>query len=387
MDALDEAGMAYDLYVTDWSSGPERPGPTVSEMEQYDLVIWFTGECWGLFGYDTLTPEDESNLGTYLDEGGSLFLSSQDYLYSSYPDSETFDPGEFPYDYLGVDFADQDRWTHPERCEGEFGTFAQGMYFTLQSAIPSVNLWTDWIEGAGTRLLHINNHSVMLHYETDEFKTVFTTLSFDALVDTTSPSTKAEFLQGLEQWFLGELPGQSITDNTRQSNINIHTNLLTDDPWMTYSPEIGAIEPNQSQLVNLSFDMPDTAQVNDIYEGLIVINNNSLEDPVEIPVFVYITSDVPENNSPLPTKFALHQNYPNPFNPSTTIRFDLPQSSHVNITIYNVLGQNVTTLMDGKIEAGTHLVNFDGFHLTTGLYFYCIDAGSYSDVKKMLLLK
>lgn len=387
MDALDAAGLVYDLYVTDWSTGPEQPGPSVNEMEQYDLIIWFTGECWGLLGYDTLTPEDETNLGLYLDEGGAVFLSSQDYLYANYPDYGTFSPGEFPYDYLGVNFAVQDRWTYPERCEGEYDTFTEGMYFTLRSAIPAANLWTDWIEGEGDSLLNIFGRTVALHYETDEFKSIFTTLSFETLVDTISPSTKAEFLQGLEEWVLGELPGQSTSDNAQRSSGYHPLNPLTDDPWMFYSPTIGAIEPNQSQLITLSFDMPDTAQTFDMYEGLMVINNNSLVDPVNIPVIVHISSDTPRNTNLSPGKFALHQNYPNPFNPTTTIRFDLPQSSHVNITIYNILGQSVTTLINRKINAGTHQVDFDGSHLTSGLYFYSINAGSYSDIKKMLLLK
>ena len=391
-EALDSARIAYDLYVTDWSISPEQPGPDVTEMEQYDLIIWFTGECWGLFGNDTLTPEDEINLGLYLDEGGAFFLSSQDYFYTRYPEYGTFFPGEFPYDYLGVTDTEQDRWTSPPRCEGGSGSFAQGTYFPIQSAIPGGNLWTDKIEGEGTTLLHINGHSVALQNENDVFKSVFTALSFEALVDTISPSTKVEFLQGLEDWVLGELPDHSQSPQSNPAQIQLSTETdglraLTDEPWLTCSPQIGDIVPNQSQLITLNFNMPDTAQFYDVYEGIIIINNNSLVDPVQIPIIVNMSSGIPKNNHPLPLEFALHQNYPNPFNPTTTIRFELPQSSHVNLSIYNILGQEVAALIDRNINAGTHQITFDGTHLTSGLYFYSLKSGSDSDVKKMLLLK
>jgi M6 family metalloprotease-like protein len=88
-----------------------------------------------------------------------------------------------------------------------------------------------------------------------------------------------------------------------------------------------------------------------------------------------------------PTTFALDQNYPNPFNPSTMLRFALPQSSHVRLTVYNVIGQKVETLIDGVKEAGNHSVSFDASRLSSGVYFYMIDAGSFHATKKMLLMR
>jgi len=91
--------------------------------------------------------------------------------------------------------------------------------------------------------------------------------------------------------------------------------------------------------------------------------------------------------NPSVTDFALFDNYPNPFNPTTTISYALPEASHVNLTIYNVNGQAVTTLVDGYRSASIHQVTFDASHLSSGLYFYKIEAGNYSDVKKMVLVK
>lgn len=89
----------------------------------------------------------------------------------------------------------------------------------------------------------------------------------------------------------------------------------------------------------------------------------------------------------LPTAFALNQNYPNPFNPSTVIAYDLPQSSHVKIDIYNVLGQHVSNLIDMEMDAGSHQVVFDGSSYASGIYFYRISARDFSETKKMVMLK
>lgn len=85
--------------------------------------------------------------------------------------------------------------------------------------------------------------------------------------------------------------------------------------------------------------------------------------------------------------FALYQNYPNPFNPSTTIKFSLPEKLNVKISVYDVLGQKIKEILDENKEAGIYTINFDGSELSSGIYFYRIDAGKYSDVKKMILIK
>jgi hypothetical protein len=94
----------------------------------------------------------------------------------------------------------------------------------------------------------------------------------------------------------------------------------------------------------------------------------------------------------LPEVYELHQNYPNPFNAKTTISFDLPYSSSVRVNIYNVLGQEIKEITNGFIEAGHHQVtwdgkNSDGEDVTSGVYFYRINAEDFNKTKKMLLVK
>jgi hypothetical protein len=89
----------------------------------------------------------------------------------------------------------------------------------------------------------------------------------------------------------------------------------------------------------------------------------------------------------LPEAYALEQNYPNPFNPSTTISFSLPHAGQVSLKVFNMLGQEVATLVDGNHTAGTYQVQFNATGLSSGVYFYKLTSGDFSQVKKMTLVK
>jgi len=89
----------------------------------------------------------------------------------------------------------------------------------------------------------------------------------------------------------------------------------------------------------------------------------------------------------LPTEFSLAQNYPNPFNPETEIAFALPEVSSVRLTVYNILGQVVEVLVDSEMQAGYHLVTWNGKNVASGIYFYRITAGEFTGTKRMFLLR
>ncbi len=89
----------------------------------------------------------------------------------------------------------------------------------------------------------------------------------------------------------------------------------------------------------------------------------------------------------LPVTRSLEQNYPNPFNPATTIRYQLPARSHMSLTVFNTLGQRVSVLQDGEQEAGFHEVKFDGKGLTSGVYFYRMQAGEFVQTKQLIIVK
>jgi hypothetical protein len=102
-------------------------------------------------------------------------------------------------------------------------------------------------------------------------------------------------------------------------------------------------------------------------------------------------SGITQNGTGIPDQFALSQNYPNPFNPSTKINFELPQSGNVKILVYDMSGKEVAVLLDEVKTAGFYTVTFDGFNLSSGIYYYRINAdvngNNFTDTKKMMLIK
>jgi len=98
-------------------------------------------------------------------------------------------------------------------------------------------------------------------------------------------------------------------------------------------------------------------------------------------------TDVEKEKSSLPANFELQQNYPNPFNPSTTIRYTLPSATFVTITVSNMLGQVVATLIQANQEAGYHEVGFDGERFASGVYFYHLRTANQSLTRKLVITK
>ncbi|MBU0507203.1 T9SS type A sorting domain-containing protein, partial [bacterium] len=100
-----------------------------------------------------------------------------------------------------------------------------------------------------------------------------------------------------------------------------------------------------------------------------------------------VVSASPIEGSSVVSEYALYQNYPNPFNPTTQIRFDLAEAGLVRLTIYNLTGQEVATLLNGSLAAGPHAVEFDARDLPSGMYLYRLEAADFSAVRKMMLMK
>lgn len=98
-------------------------------------------------------------------------------------------------------------------------------------------------------------------------------------------------------------------------------------------------------------------------------------------------TDIIEYHKPIGNNFVLFQNYPNPFNPTTIIEFSLPKSDFITLSVHNVLGEKVKTLVNNKLGAGVHKISFESHNLSSGIYIYKLESGEYSKFKKMILLK
>ena len=100
-----------------------------------------------------------------------------------------------------------------------------------------------------------------------------------------------------------------------------------------------------------------------------------------------LVTGVEKNTHVLPNEYSLHQNYPNPFNPTTVMSYQLPATGPVTLRVYDVLGKEVATLVEGVQSAGMHSVRFDGSSIQSGIYFYRLQTGEFIETKKLVLLK
>ena len=127
------------------------------------------------------------------------------------------------------------------------------------------------------------------------------------------------------------------------------------------------------------------------FEDMRSVSTTTLSVSTEIIVRVG-TQVLGIDDEPIPEVFALHQNYPNPFNPTTQIRYDLPEDANVNITIYDIMGRSIKSLVNSNQTAGYRSIRWDGKNnlgegVSAGMYIYMIQAGEFRQVRKMVLLK
>lgn len=162
------------------------------------------------------------------------------------------------------------------------------------------------------------------------------------------------------------------------------------DKWSFEYSEEGATEEWNRELVSLAGYMN-----NSIFLRFILESDDTIDDPGWKIDNIQIVSSTPADNagSEIPSVISgLYSNYPNPFNPSTSIKFGLKNDSHVNITIYNVRGQKVKTLIDNEFESGVHQEVWNGTDdkgssVSSGIYFYKFIADSETETKRMILMK
>jgi hypothetical protein len=130
--------------------------------------------------------------------------------------------------------------------------------------------------------------------------------------------------------------------------------------------------------------------------SLLIANNyvfaGTLEQSVWRRSFNEIIIGVNKISEYVPSKYSLEQNYPNPFNPATIIRFQIKDLRLVTLKVYDILGKEVATLVNEKLQPGTYEIPFSGnqfpnYQLPSGIYFYCLQSGDFFNTKKMLLIK
>jgi len=157
--------------------------------------------------------------------------------------------------------------------------------------------------------------------------------------------------------------------------------------WLTCTPSNGIIPADDDALVNMMFDASELED--GTYEAVIRLYTNDPSNGVtDIPMTLRAgVSGIAENESAIPTRFALNPAYPNPFNPSTTVSYSLAKTSKITIDVYNILGQRVDILYEGTQPAGEYSLTWDASSLSSGMHFIRLATEEFTDVKSAILLK
>jgi hypothetical protein len=153
-------------------------------------------------------------------------------------------------------------------------------------------------------------------------------------------------------------------------------------------PAASSYTKASADVIYLTDDIPDLCVIQ------LMIVDNSMLGNVHAGSY-FITDDVAfegtatgvKNGKSLPADFSLKQNFPNPFNPNTVIEFSIPQKSNVKLSVYNLIGQKVAELVNKTMEPGIHKAVFNAVNMTSGVYFYKLEAGSFTNTKKMILAR
>jgi hypothetical protein len=180
--------------------------------------------------------------------------------------------------------------------------------------------------------------------------------------------------------------GVSVTTSLDWTNVN---NASTYGVQVSINPQFTSTVVNATGLVASAYTIPPG-----ILSGATVYfwRANAVNGMGSGPFsafwfFTTLATNINQTSSEIPAKFKLYNNYPNPFNPATKIKFDIPEKSYVKLVVFDALGREVNNLVNDYLSPGTYVVDWSGFSLTSGTYFYRLEAGYNVDTKKMLLIK
>jgi len=179
-----------------------------------------------------------------------------------------------------------------------------------------------------------------------------------------------------------------------QLHATVNPNGLTTTVWFEWGPTTSYGSQSSAQFIDPRYGVaPVAAHVSKLASGTLyhfrIVSQNSHGTWTSADGLFSIASplSVPTTKRPLPDHLALLQNYPNPFNPSTEITYTLPARTRVTLRVYDILGKEVALLADGLQEAGYKRVSFSAVNLPSGVYIYVLNAGTFREVRKMLILK
>jgi len=149
------------------------------------------------------------------------------------------------------------------------------------------------------------------------------------------------------------------------------------------------LETSAEKFSEDSFDLKLRSGPENPFTKVFAYVNNQIKD-ITIPQEITLDNNSPKVNEGMdniPKEYALFQNYPNPFNPSTSIKFDIPNLSNVKLLIYDITGREIAVLLNAELQPGSYNYKWNASEFASGIYFYKIQAGDFSQIKRMVLIK
>jgi len=174
---------------------------------------------------------------------------------------------------------------------------------------------------------------------------------------------------------------------------NIYNGYSDAEKWLTLTSGTTNNTAGPADIAMVVSGGPYTIPADDFIDVAFVLSAdttlNGLQASVEAARSLYadLVTSVSDYNSTVPDNYNLSQNYPNPFNPATSIKYSLPEASFVKLKVFDVLGREVSTLVNSEQAAGTYNISFSATNLSSGIYFYSLETANYKSIKKMMLLK
>ncbi len=370
-----------------YSSSPTLP----SSLQGYDAAFLSYGNFGG--GNNTsLEDPDAAVIISYLQNGGAVYLEGGDALGYDQSSNSTL------LNLFGLASASDgsSSGTPVTNLQGQTGTLTEGMNFT-GSTQPN-NTWIDlYAPNSGTLAFFqtgVGNVGVQNDGTSGQRSFCFS-YALAYLTDGSSPTTKADLLDQIAGFFNLEIPVEliSLSANIINNNVQLSWQTATETNNRGFEIErssdsktfskIGFVPGRGTTTEKSAYSYADkNAAEGRLYYRLKQVDFDG----------TYEYSGAVEVNYTVPVEFSLSQNYPNPFNPSTKIKFSLASDSKVSIKVFNLLGQQVAELLNGEYAAGRHEVTFNAASLSSGIYFYVINAAgkngsNFSSTKKMTLMK
>ncbi|MDP8207038.1 MAG: T9SS type A sorting domain-containing protein [Candidatus Electryonea clarkiae] len=382
-----------------WNTANFELDGTGLEGFEFDAIIWACGDI------GTVHEDQISFLDDYVDNGGSLFMSGSDYVQALEATNLIRLMGtnyQETFNGTSVTGFDEDITSH------ELDFSINGGDGANNRGVPTRLRYTNIMGEVCFEYTEDRHAGVRGAGQQDEYRTLIFGFPFEAIADEESRNTvmtrvlawlyyndPAEF--DFEETVLefGEVTGgDSDTLSLVIENISGNTGYITE------------IELGLAIRDVISFDVEFPVEIGpdaDVTIGVIwkpivqgpmngrmsVYHNDYIhENPVEVYVSGTALSDVTElSDGAIPDDFYMSQNFPNPFNPTTTIKFGLKENVRTNLSIYNLEGRLVETLVSSQNKAGHYAVEWNAEDLASGVYIISFNAGSFAETKKLMLLK